>query len=249
MKELFFTRDFYLIPSSLKVFEDRGEFYAFILRDCPICSGQQLSVDDCSACNGSGIATPEKERLIKLNSTTIFEELPIFLKCPDLDRWKQSNAMALKLLNEDGSDFAVGLKRQIDAGLFLTTRQLQSFNTSFNQHIEAPEIVKTLIPKIASTSPTDAQAIGLYKEGDVVKIIVTFTEIRAQYSKTSGCKFFTYTGLTNLGGFAFTNKSQHAVELGECYTLAGKIRHFFTYDSIPYAITSVTRLTRNATTA
>lgn len=245
----FFTHDYFLIPSSLKVYEEEGRFSAYIQRECPNCVVLPLPSKDCSICLGSGTAAPEKEQLIKFISPSIFEDLPTFLNCPDLEHWKQYNAKALKLLYEDGSDFASGLKRQLDAGLFLTTRQLQSFKTSFGQGSETPIVVRKHVAETPLTSCTDIHVIRRYNPGDVVKVIIAFTEIRAQYSKSSGSKFFTYTGMTNLGGFAFTDKSQDAVELGESYTLTGKIRHFFTYDSTSYAITSVARLTRNANTA
>lgn len=247
MKEYFFTSDYYLIPSSLKVFEEEGEFYAMISRECTDCLGQQLHLSNCITCQGSGVRTPEIERLIKLDSQSIFDELPTFWKCPDFDHWKQSNAVAIKLLYKDDSKFAVGLKNQLDAGLFLTTRQLQSFHSSFSQSIEPTEIETISRPKTAAFHLSDEQSHGRYKKGELVKVIITFTEVRAQYSKSSGCKFFTYTGMTNLGGFAFTDKSQHTVELGESYSLTGRFRHFFSFESTPYAIISVTRLTRNVT--
>ncbi|ENH3412343.1 hypothetical protein ABWC92_005435 [Escherichia coli] len=246
MKEYFFTNDYYLIPSSLKVFEKEGEFYALIARECPDCLGQQRHVGNCITCNGSGIRTPEIERLIKMESLRIFDEIPAFWKCPDFDHWKQSNSGALKLLYGDESNFAVGLKRQIDAGLFLTTKQLDSFNSSFNQYVEEPAIVKVVTPAPPTIPLSDEHSNSRYKKGDLVKVIISFTEIRAQYSKSSGCKFFTYTGITSLGGFAFTDKSQNAVELGESYSLAGKFRHFYSFESTPYAVISVSRLTRNA---
>lgn len=251
MTEIFFTHDYFLIPSSLKVYEEEGHFFAYIVRECPTCVDLPFPSTDCSICLGSGTAAPEKEPLFKFNNPSIFEDLPAFLNCPALERWKQSNATALKLLYEDGSEFASGLKRQLDAGLFLTTRQLQSFNTSFGQGFETPVVVKKHVAEAETplASSTDIHVNRRYKPGDVVKVIIAFTEIRAQYSKSSGSKFFTFTGMTNLGGFAFTHKSQDAVELGESYTLSGKIRRFFTYDSTSYAITSVTRLTRNTNTA
>ncbi|EBG2148437.1 hypothetical protein FIP36_16975 [Salmonella enterica] len=229
---LLFTYDFHLVPASVPVNQGPdGNYFAMILRECPECEGRMV-IDgaECVTCHGEGTVGPCNERLVEVDNTSIYDPIKEFRHNPALNAWKLRHADRLQLLKADTSKFGLSIQQHLDEGRFLTTRQLESF-------------LKTYQPvKKAITAAIPEPEKHKFELGDNVNLKISFTEVRAAYSKVANRLFFTFTGMTNLGGFAVTANSQDYILLGQNYMLSGKVRKFYTFDSSPYAILTVHQL-------
>ncbi|EES2025365.1 TPA: hypothetical protein HIT98_003966 [Escherichia coli] len=230
---LFFTQDGYLLPSSVKpTYGNDGHYYAVITRECFDCGGEgEIANAVCVACNGSKTSPATKEKLVQKESIEFLETIPELRCNPDLEAWKRRHSEHLALLQADNSKFAVSISQQLNSNLFLTVRQLTSFYSTYQP-------VSKDLPENAGFPIEHSFNIG-----DVVNIDIIFTEVRAAFSKGSRSYFFTFTGKKQNDGFALTGNVQNHVLLGHRYHLSGKVRKIHYFDSVPYALLTVFKLT------
>lgn len=230
---LFFTQDGYLLPSAIKpTHGNDGHYYAEITRECSDCGGTgEIANALCVTCSGSKTTPATKEKLVLKECVEFLESIPEFRCNPDLDTWKRRHSAHLALLKADSSKFATSITQQLNNNLFLTVRQLESFYSTYQP-----------VSKVFSES-TDLPLKHSFNIGDVVNIDITFTEVRAAFSKTSHSYFFTFTGKKQGDGFALTGNVQDHILLGHSYHLSGKVRKIHYFDSVPYALLTVFKLT------
>lgn len=230
---LFFTHDGYLLPSSIKpTYGEGGHCYAVITRECFDCGGVgKIANAVCMTCNGSKLSPATQEKVIQKECIEFLETIPELRCNPDLEAWKHRHSGQLALLQADDSKFAVSISQQLSNNLFLTVRQLESFYSTYKP------VTKTL-PENA-----DLPIEHAFNIGDVVSFDIIFTEVRAAFSKVSRNYFFTFTGKKHNDGFALTGDVQDHILLGHNYHLSGKVRKIHYFDSVPYALLTVFKLT------
>lgn len=230
---MLFTHDFHLVPSTVQVSKGvDGIYRAFILRECFDCEGTgQLNNSVCPVCGGLKTIGPTQEVLTEIEDVSVFERVLELKLHPALDSWKKRHAVCIELLNQDSSKFATGIKEQLTNGMFLTSRQLDSFLKTFNP-----------MNSIGSQSDSIEVPPHQYNVGDTVKIKICFSECRVSFSKYSNGNFFTFTGMTSYGGFAVTNKCQSYVSLGKNYMVMGRVRRIYPFENKPFAVLTVDNL-------
>ena len=230
---IFFTHDGYLLPAVVKPFHGNdGHYYAMITRECFACGGTgEIANAVCVTCNGSKTSPATEEKLVLKEGIEFLETIPEFRCNPDLDAWKRRHSGHLALLQADNSKFAVSISQQLNNNLFLTVRQLESFYSTYQP-------VSKDLPENADVPVEHSFSIG-----DVVSIDIIFTEVRAAFSKGSHSYFFTFTGKKQNDGLALTGNVQDHVLLGHSYHLSGRVRKIHYFDSVPYALLTVFKLT------
>ncbi|MGV7963864.1 hypothetical protein QPK13_23220 [Photorhabdus tasmaniensis] len=211
------------------------DYYASITRECIDCGGTGLSGNAvCVTYSGSKIIGPITEKLVLKECVEFLENIPELRNNPDLESWKLRNSDRIALLKDDNSKFATSITEQLSKNRFLTPRQLECFYSTYQPVSPAgPEGTLTVLEHSFSI-------------GDVLSIDIIFTEVRAAFSKTSEAYFFTFTGKTRNDGFAITASVQNHLLLGTKYHLSGKVRGIHFFDSEPYALLTVFKLTAMA---
>ena len=230
---LFFTQDGYLLPSSVKpIYGKDGHYYAVITRECFECGGTgKIANAVCVTCNGSKTSPATEEKLVLKECIEFLETIPELRCNPDLEAWKRRHSEQLALLQADNSKFAASIAQQLNNKLFLTVRQLESFYSTYQPVSEA------------FSENAGFPIEHSFNIGDVVSFDIIFTEVRAAFSKGSHSYFFTFTGKKQNDGFALTGNVQDHVLLGHSYHLSGKVRKIHYFDSVPYALLTVFKLT------
>lgn len=230
---LFFTQDGYLVPSAVKpTHGNDGHYYAVITRECPDCAGTgEFANTVCMTCNGNKTTAATEEKLVLKECIEFLDNVPQFRCNPDLDAWKVRHREHLALLKADNSKFATSIAEQLNNNRFLTVRQLESFYSTYQP--------------VSKGGPerADLSAEHSFNIGDVVSIDIIFTEVRAAFSKISHSYFFTFTGKKQSDGFALTGNVQDHILLGLSYHLSGRVRKIHYFDSVPYALLTVFKLT------
>ncbi|HAF2995947.1 TPA: hypothetical protein G7129_004390, partial [Salmonella enterica subsp. enterica serovar Typhi] len=228
-----FTQDGYLLPSSVKpIYGKDGHYYAVITRECFECGGTgKIANAVCVTCNGSKTSPATEEKLVLKECIEFLETIPELRCNPDLEAWKRRHSEQLALLQADNSKFAASIAQQLNNNLFLTVRQLESFYSTYQPVSEA------------FSENAGFPIEHSFNIGDVVSFDIIFTEVRAAFSKGSHSYFFTFTGKKQNDGFALTGNVQDHVLLGHSYHLSGKVRKIHYFDSVPYALLTVFKLT------
>ncbi|EFR0233166.1 hypothetical protein DL738_12130 [Escherichia coli] len=231
---IFFTEDGYLLPSTVKpTHSNNGHYYAVITRECFDCGGTgEFANAVCVTCKGSKTSPAREEKLVVKECFEFLETIPEFRCNPDLESWKRKHSGHLALLQADNSKFAVSITQQLNNNLFLTVRQLESFYSTYQP-------VSKALSENAGEPVEHSLSIG-----DVVSIDIIFTEVRAAFSKGSHSYFFTFTGKKQNDGFALTGNVQDHVLLGHSYHLSARVRKIHYFDSVPYALLTVFKLTK-----
>lgn len=119
-RNLFFTNDGHLVPSTTDIFQNNdGHYYASLVRECGNCSDSGQTDDSvCGKCGGSSVVGPVTERLSVINDVSFFENIDLLHANPTLEAWKNKHKEILTVVENANTKFSNNIITQLEKSGF-----------------------------------------------------------------------------------------------------------------------------------